>query len=180
MQVHMNKPKLLIAEDESQLLELLVEELVATGIDVHTAPNGQVALAMALEHNKSPQPFHAILSDINMPKMSGLELLKEVRRAGFETPFVILTAYGDKEKTVLALQMGAYDFVDKPYDIQKLNKTVSDALNLGIAQLDIERELDELCAKHKIPHDQQAQFKQARRNLLQMKIERQQVIKKIG
>jgi YesN/AraC family two-component response regulator len=90
------------------------------------------------------QQVTAIVSDINMPKMDGLQLLKEIRNLGLDTPFVFVSAYGDKENYLEALRLGATDFIEKPFDNTELLRSVKDAINLGRALESIENELQGL------------------------------------
>lgn len=118
---------LLIVDDEEPLrevLEMCLSDCVET---VSTAIHGVDALEK-IRSNK----YHAVLSDINMPKMNGLELLRQVRADRNPIPFIILTAYGDKEKAVEALKNGAFDFLDKPWKEEVLLETVGRAIELGM------------------------------------------------
>src|SRR5690606_16298020 len=83
------------------------------------------------------------LTDVNMPKLSGLELLARARAAGLVTPFIFLTGYGDKEKAVKALRLGAMDFLEKPWDEDRLVAVVLDALEFGFAMRGLEAEVDD-------------------------------------
>ncbi len=122
----MNKPKILIAEDESAIVESLVIELEPLGAEVVTTSNGEEAL------NKfNEMKFDAILSDINMPKMTGIKLLRKLREGGMETPFVILSAYRDSDNIIEALKLGAYDFLEKPWEENQLLDVMGRALELG-------------------------------------------------
>ena len=75
--------------------------------------------------------YDAIVSDVNMPKMNGIEFLKFIRSENIPTPFVILTAYGDKDLAIQALKLGAFDFIDKPWELENMVQTVLKALDLG-------------------------------------------------
>lgn len=118
---------LLIVDDEADLREVLSATLGDAFPNYTLAKDGQEAFEL-LKSSK----FHAVLSDINMPRMTGLELLREVRAMGLTTPFVILTAYGDKQKAVDALKLGAFDFLDKPWNNENLFDIVGRALELGL------------------------------------------------
>ena len=122
-----NKRSLLIVDDEVALRKLLAE-LVSTieGVSVITAENGKQAISIMKNHR-----FDAILSDIKMPEMDGLEFLKTLRENDNMIPFVILSAFAGRENLVLALRMGAMDFIEKPYKQENVLKIVTKALEVG-------------------------------------------------
>ncbi|MBS1982690.1 MAG: response regulator [Bdellovibrionales bacterium] len=117
---------LLIVDDEDDLREILQELFSPLVENTAGAPNGLAALEMITEGN-----FDAALVDINMPKMSGLELIKALRERGNNIPIVILSAHGDRKNTLEALRLGAYDFIDKPFDSTVLKAVVMKALEEG-------------------------------------------------
>ena len=122
--------RLLIVDDEEQLLDILVAELseleLPRGFEISTAKNGADALALI-----GRQPFEAVLSDIMMPVMSGLEFLHHARAAGHELPVIFLTGAIDKDKAIEALRLGAFDILEKPWDREQLGSSVVQALTLG-------------------------------------------------
>lgn len=160
-----NLNTLLIVEDESDLRSLLVEELEEIpNIRIEEAANG----AIALEKLKSTS-ITAILSDINMPELNGLDFLEAARNLGFDTPLVFLTGYGDKEKAIRALRLGAFDFLSKPYDRELLIETVSRALNFGEQMISIETELEKLFAQSGLAPNQKEKFISSQRALFRMR-----------
>lgn len=170
--------RLLIVEDEQLLRDLLRQELAQDGVAVEVAEDGEAAYqAIQFAANRA-QPFDAILSDIMMPKKSGLELLRELRQENCEIPFVLLTAFGDQQKAVEALRFGAYDFLDKPYDLGALRETMRKALSLGRTIATAERQLEEQCAR--LPAESREAFRQAQKALLRMRSERAILFKKAG
>ncbi len=90
------------------------------------ASNGKEALELTTK-----QTFDAILTDINMPIMNGIEFLKSLRANGNETPVVILTGHYDKELVIQALRLGAFEFLDKPWSEENLADVIGRALELG-------------------------------------------------
>lgn len=128
-------PQLLVIEDDKDVREAIIDSLSLLEIEITSAENGEDGLA-AIKAKK----FHAVLSDINMPKMNGLEVLMKTRESGLEVPFIVLSGFGDKSNTVEALRLGAFDFLDKPFDISHLESVVLKALELGqlIAHIDAE------------------------------------------
>jgi DNA-binding NtrC family response regulator len=135
----LHRPTVLVIEDEPELREILELILLALPVQVVMASDGRQALEIV-----NRQQVTAIVSDINMPKMDGLQLLKEIRNLGLDTPFVFVSAYGDKENYLEALRLGATDFIEKPFDNTELLRSVKDAINLGRALESIENELQGL------------------------------------
>ncbi len=118
--------KLLIIEDEPDILDILKETTESWGIEVYTATNILDAEKLLNEHK-----MRAVLSDISMPGGSGLDLLEKIRATGNDVPFVFLTAYDDKEFLRQALQLAATDYIQKPFDIKDLEKTLMSVLEIG-------------------------------------------------
>jgi len=109
------KPKVLIVDDEPEFAELLEFNLRKQGCDTLRAENGIQGLRMA----RAEMP-DVILLDIMLPKVNGYELCRAVRERGIETPIIMLTAKGQEEDIVLGLNLGADDYVTKPFNIREL------------------------------------------------------------
>ena len=122
-QSQMARKKILIVDDEPLNLELLERELAAHDYTVESARNGGEAL-------RKVDAFvpDLILLDYMMPDMSGLEVLKELRRRKYDLPVVMITAYGTIERVVEAMKEGAYDLVTKPFDADHLRIVIEKAL----------------------------------------------------
>lgn len=116
------KHNLLIADDEPDLLEQLVELMSGFGYPILTAKDGKEMLEKASDTSNN---VLAILSDIKMPVMTGLDVLKILREKQIETPIVFLTGYSSKDLVVEALRLGAMDFLEKPFDYDELKKVFS-------------------------------------------------------
>jgi DNA-binding response OmpR family regulator len=106
----MSDGRLLLVEDEPALARGLSDTLRARGFEVHVAPDGQRGLDMAL----SLRP-DLILLDIMLPKINGFEVCRSLRRQGFDVPIVMLTAKGQEEDVILGLNLGADDYITKPF-----------------------------------------------------------------
>lgn len=119
---------ILLIDDEPDLLEIYQETLREyITANFTTASNGKEALDLTQQ-----QSFDIIISDINMPRMSGLELLKVLRENSVFTPFILITGYGDVEKIRTAWQFGAADFIDKPVNEKQFGTSVQNvASTLG-------------------------------------------------
>ena len=108
-------PKILIVEDEPDMVLGLKDNFEFEGYEVLTAPDG----ASGLERARSAKPDVVIL-DIMLPKLSGLEVCKTLRSEGFFAPIVMLTARGQEIDKVVGLELGADDYVTKPFSIREL------------------------------------------------------------
>jgi DNA-binding response OmpR family regulator len=107
--------RILIVEDEPALLRGLKDTFVSKGCEVFTASDGQTGLELALE--KSPD---LILLDIMLPRVNGYEICRVLRKQGVEAPILMLTAKGQEEDIILGLNLGADDYVTKPFRIREL------------------------------------------------------------
>ena len=133
--------RILIVEDERDIRDVIVECLRPIEIQIDVADNGLEALSLIRQCD-----YHLVLSDINMPKMNGIELLENVRQIGKKPPFIYLTAYGDKERTLEALRLGAFDFVEKPFHPETLLGVVKRGIEVGIRSANQERVVSRLAA----------------------------------
>jgi DNA-binding NtrC family response regulator len=134
-----NKLRLLVVEDEPEINEILVSTFDEQNIEVHSATNG----AQALELIKKIR-FDAVLSDIAMPIMDGLSLLSAARGISLDLPFVMLTAFGEREKIFEALRLGAHDFLDKPFEVKNVIPVVLMSLEIGYKRRVILENLEKL------------------------------------
>ncbi len=116
----MNEACILIVEDDAALSEALTDTLQMAGYCVQTADNGKTALKV-LEEND----IDLVVSDINMPKMDGTSLLKQVKQNYPDVPIMLMTAYGSIEQAVDAIREGAMDYLVKPFEAEVLVNMVS-------------------------------------------------------
>src|SRR5438034_997977 len=109
----MSQPRVLIVDDDLALLQALPEalRLRMPGVTVETADSGAAAL-----DRMAAWDYDAIVTDIKMPGMDGLELLAEIRTQRPDTPTLMITGHGEHDLVVQALRSGAYDFIPKPID----------------------------------------------------------------
>jgi len=167
--------KVLIVDDEEDLREVLVHQLKPVIKSLDTAANGNRAIELI-----RLQPYDAVLSDINMPGMTGLELLANLRRDGFDLPFVILTGFGDKAKAVEALRLGAFDFLEKPWDAGNIREVMASAADHGQRLRQARRELEKsLNGVADLPTDQAVRLRKFQKAVLDLKVQRG-TIKKLG
>lgn len=107
--------KILIIEDEESILMALEDDLKIEGYQVSSAKDGQEGFSMA-----KAQGYDLIILDIMLPKMNGFEVCKQLRQAGITTPILILTAKSQEVDKVLGLELGADDYVTKPFSPREL------------------------------------------------------------
>ena len=107
--------KILIIEDEESILMALEDDLRVEGYEVSSAKDGLQGLTMAKE-----QGYNLIILDIMLPKMNGFEVCKQLRQTGVTTPILILTAKSQEIDKVLGLELGADDYVTKPFSPREL------------------------------------------------------------
>ncbi len=128
----MSRKSILVVDDEKGQREILEMILSGEGYDVTTASSGEAAMKFVADRH-----FDLVLTDLQMTGMSGLDLLKELTDFDKSIIVLLLTAYGSVDSAVDALQLGAFDYLQKPYDSDKLLETVSRALN-QLSILDVE------------------------------------------
>jgi two-component system, OmpR family, copper resistance phosphate regulon response regulator CusR len=107
--------KILLVEDERKLAEAVSEGLQSEGYAVMLSPSGEHALARIRAHS-----FDLVLLDVMLPERSGLEVLSDLRRTGFQAPVLILTSRDSIEDRVLGLDAGADDYLVKPFAFPEL------------------------------------------------------------
>lgn len=108
-------PKILVVDDEQNMRTGLKDNLEFEGYDVDTANDGEQGLKKIFEGS-----YNLIILDVMMPKKSGFDVCKEVRKAGMTTPVILLTAKGEEIDKVLGLEIGADDYVTKPFSLREL------------------------------------------------------------
>ena len=125
-----NRDAVLVVDDDPDLRVILAHAVGKLDCETIVAENGTDALRLL---EQSPAEIQAIVSDLNMPRMDGLTLLRHVRIARPTIPVVILTGYWTKESTLAALRLGAFDFLEKPYTPEVFDAAVSAAVACGRA-----------------------------------------------
>jgi len=107
--------RVLIVEDEPTIAVALQDDLELEGHDVEVVHDGEAAAARALQ-----QEHDLILLDLMLPKKDGFTVCREVRGAGIDTPIIVLTAKGQEVDRILGLELGADDYVTKPFSPREL------------------------------------------------------------
>lgn len=107
--------KILIVDDEAAIRSALKEVLEYEGFTISEAPDGETALKMVLKES-----FDLIFCDIKMPKLDGLDFLSELKKEEIQVPVVMITGHGTIDTAVEAIKRGAYDFIQKPLDLNRV------------------------------------------------------------
>ena len=111
----MTANRLLIIDDDVRLTEMLTEYLAGEGIELSTAPSGTLGLRDAQRND-----YDLIILDVMLPGLSGFEVLRQLRDSGCHTPVLMLTARGDDIDRIVGLEMGADDYLPKPFNPREL------------------------------------------------------------
>jgi two-component system response regulator PilR (NtrC family) len=117
------KPRLLVVDDEESIREFLEIMLKKEGYEVTCAEDGAKAKDLL-----SKKTFDMVISDLQMPNMTGIELLKHVKESYPDLVFMMITAFGTTESAVEAMKMGAYDYLTKPFKIDEVRLNIQNAL----------------------------------------------------
>ncbi len=117
------RKQILVVDDEPNLRRVLSAQLARDGYEVHTAEDGEGALDLLKEHH-----IDLVITDLRMPKMDGMELLRRAVELDDELPIVMITAHGTVDNAVEALKTGAFDYITKPFDQAEVRAIVRKAL----------------------------------------------------
>lgn len=118
------KPRILVVDDEESIREFLEIMLRKEGYEVTCAEDGQAAVEVLKKKS-----FDLVISDLQMPNMTGMELLDHVKSSSPDTVFMMITAFGTTETAVEAMKLGAYDYITKPFKIDEVRILISHALD---------------------------------------------------
>lgn len=125
-EIHTEMSKILVIEDEAAIRRVLVKILSEESdqYEVEEAEDGQKGLEMIKKND-----YDLALCDIKMPKMDGVEVLQAARKIKPETPFIMISGHGDLDTAVNTMRLGAFDYISKPPDLNRLLTTVRNALD---------------------------------------------------
>ena len=123
-------PHILIVEDEPAIAGLLREDLALEGYDVSVVGDGEAAIAAV-----ASGPFDLVILDVMLPGKDGFEVCREMRRAGLTLPIIMLTAKTHESDKVMGLEIGADDYVTKPFSPRELRARVKAALRRAAAEM---------------------------------------------
>jgi len=116
--------RILVVEDDEDMGENLQRILTLAGYQVQLARDGSEAITVL-----QTQPFHLVLTDLVMPRMGGLELLREIRRRERDVPVVFLTAFGKPATFAEAMDLGAVGFITKPFHANSLLAVIQEVID---------------------------------------------------
>lgn len=134
------KSRILVVDDEESIREFLEIMLKKEGYEITLAEDGQKAIDLLAKKS-----FDMIISDLQMPNVTGIELLKHVRDSYPDIVFMMITAFGTTETAVDAMKMGAYDYLTKPFKIDEVRLNIANALrskNLEVENKVLKKELN--------------------------------------
>src|SRR4030042_6662481 len=120
--VEMIPKRILIVDDEENFRHMLSVILIKERYEVETASNGEEGLQKA-----TGSPFDQILCDIRMPRMDGLDFLREMRKIGVEATIIMMSAYGTVDIAIEAMKLGAYDYISTPFKPDEIILTLKKA-----------------------------------------------------
>jgi DNA-binding NtrC family response regulator len=144
----MEDKRILVVDDEESMCQYLSILLGKEGYQVTTASSGAEALALMEQ-----EPFDVVLSDIQMPKVDGIQLLKGIKAVDSETPVIMLTAYANEQSAIDAVNLGAYSYLQKHCKNDEIKVAVRNALQLRSTRTEnvqLRRELTRSKPKTKI------------------------------
>lgn len=120
-----SKYRVLLVDDEPNLRKVLSALLIQQGFAVHVENDGEAALTRV--RSAPADTFDVVISDLRMPNMNGMELLRALSREEPNLPVIILTAHGSLDTAVEAVKSGAFDFLEKPFDREQIHQVVAKA-----------------------------------------------------
>ena len=124
-----DKKRILIVDDDPEICETLSDILDEEGYDVVTANDGQEALEKIRQDS-----FNLVITDIKMPIMDGMALLKEIEKSHANIEVIVITSYGNEGQQVEATRLGAYEYLNKPLKVDQLKNIIARALQMQEAK----------------------------------------------
>jgi len=118
----MDDYRVLIVDDEEELVTTIAERLQIRGIQTETATDGETALKM-IEEN----PPQVVVLDVMMPGIGGIEILQRMKAQNLQIPVILLTGYGSSEQGTEGMELGAFDYLMKPCDLNMLISKIKEA-----------------------------------------------------
>ncbi len=114
---------ILVVDDEPEVLRLVTRILSAEGTQILAAGTGAKALAIARQRG-----LDLVMLDIKLPDMSGTQVLRRIRRIDPRVPIIMVTSYGSVETVRTSMELGAFDYLTKPFDNQEVRRVAGEAL----------------------------------------------------
>ncbi len=116
----------LLIEDEERMRQVIVMQLSDLDLHIHEAIDGEQAIDIF-----ENETIHLVITDLKLPKVSGMQVLQAVKEKDPEIPVIVITAFGSIENAVKAIQQGAFDYVTKPFKEERLQSSVKKALQIS-------------------------------------------------
>jgi len=124
MRAQKDSPRILVVDDEESIRKLLQKCLAGEGYAIDTAPDGVAGMEKVLQKD-----YSLVITDVMMPRLGGLEFLKNLKVSRPELPVVIITGFATTDITIQALKLGAVDFITKPFKLSEIFFTVKRILD---------------------------------------------------
>ncbi len=140
-----DKKMILVVEDEKPLRIALCNLLQDEGFCILEAEDGKIALELMRDNRPN-----LIITDLKMPKVDGMKLLKRIKEMDQNLPVIVITAYGTSSTAIDAMKHGAYDYITKPFDLDEVLLTVKRALSHEALAMEVKALKDELSEKYRI------------------------------
>ena len=119
-----NNNEILVVDDDQHILDAVSSMLRESGYNVSACINAKDAASLVKENK-----YNAVLTDIKMPEVSGIELLDRIRRYDMDVPVILMTGYANLDMAIDAVKMGVFDFITKPFRTEYLISTIEKAVN---------------------------------------------------
>ncbi|MCP4671564.1 MAG: sigma-54-dependent Fis family transcriptional regulator, partial [Desulfobacula sp.] len=116
----------LLIEDEIRMRQVIVMQLSDLDLKIYEADDGEQAIEIF-----DNETIHLVITDLKLPKISGMAVLEHIKKTDPEIPVIIITAFGSIENAVKAIQLGAFDYVTKPFKEEKLKSSIIKALKIS-------------------------------------------------
>lgn len=134
--------RVLVVDDNTDFRTALIEYISSEGETVEGAPDGDEALEMFIR-----RPYDLIITDLNMPGLSGIELIRQIKRQNELTEFIIITGYASLDSAIEAVKIGAFDYIVKPFRMEEIMvalKNVKEKVSLKKTNMELFKKLRNL------------------------------------
>lgn len=146
--------RILLVDDERMYRDMLQKTLRMEGYEVDTASDGEEAVRLIRSSN-----FDIIVTDLAMPGVDGMEVLRAAKQVNESTVVIIITGYASLDTALKAIKDGVYDYITKPFQLEEIKLTLKNARE----KIDLMRENEDLIGRLQMVHDQVAQLSSSRR-----------------
>lgn len=165
------KIKIMLIEDDPNLNELLESLLKSQNFQVITVKNANEALDALFKES-----YHTVITDLKMPGMDGLQFLYELRNRDNDVPVILMTGFGSKESAIVALRLGAADFIEKPFEPDQFLTRVKAVAEYGYHLQNLNTEVkDAKPGSNGLSEEDIKNYKKAKKGILKMKLQRTKV-----